>query len=195
MNRTDRLYAMVEELRAVAPSSRTAQELADVYEVSTRTIERDILALQEAGVPIRGVAGRRGGYSIDPARTLPPVNFSPAEALAVAIALADESGPFAAAGRAARNKVLAAMSADDLDTTRAMAERVRHYTRPGRGPGPRIPITVERAITRAQPVQVNSPKRRYQFKAGKQQSFAVVLFGKDLSDSKFYSARVHSVIE
>ena len=75
---------------------------------------------------------------IDPARTLPPVNFSPAEALAVAIALADEAGPFAAAGRAARNKVLAAMSADDLDTTRAMAERVRRYSRPGRGPGPRI---------------------------------------------------------
>ncbi|MEM7286043.1 MAG: YafY family protein [Actinomycetota bacterium] len=155
MNRTDRLYAMVEELRAVAPASRTAQELADVYEVSTRTIERDILALQEAGVPIRGVAGRRGGYSIDPARTLPPVNFSPAEALAVAIALADESGPFAAAGRAARNKVLAAMSADDLDTTRAMAERVRRYSRPGRGLAPRVPATVERAITEQLVVQLD----------------------------------------
>lgn len=146
MNRTDRLYALVEELRASAPASRTARELADVYEVSTRTIERDILALQEAGVPIRGAAGRRGGYSIDPARTLPPVNFTPAEGLAVAIALADGASPFAAAGRAARNKVLAAMSADDLDATRAMAERVRRYSRPETIDAPQVPLVVQRAI-------------------------------------------------
>ncbi|MEM7140359.1 MAG: YafY family protein [Actinomycetota bacterium] len=147
MNRTDRLYAMVEELRAAAPASRTARELADVYEVSTRTIERDILALQEAGVPIRGAAGRRGGYSIDPARTLPPVNFTPAEALAAAIALTDGAGPFAAAGRAARNKVLAAMSADDLDATRAMADRVRRYNRPRTADAPQVPLVVQQAIT------------------------------------------------
>lgn len=137
---------MVEELRASAPAFRTARELAEVYELSTRTIERDILALQEAGVPIRGAAGRRGGYSIDPARTLPPVNFTPAEALAVAIALADGAGPFAGAGRAARNKVLAAMSADDLDATRAMAERVRRFSRPDRREAPQVPLLVQRAI-------------------------------------------------
>lgn len=146
MNRTDRLYAMVEELRAAAPASRTARELADLYEVSTRTVERDILALQEAGVPIRGAAGRRGGYSIDPARTLPPVNFTPAESLAVAIALADAAGPFAAAGRTARHKVLAAMSADDLQATRAMAERVRRYVRPDSRDAPQVPMQVQRAI-------------------------------------------------
>lgn len=148
MNRTDRLYAIVEELRASAPGSRTARELAALYEISTRTIERDILALQEAGVPIRGAAGRRGGYSIDPARTLPPVNFTPAEALAIAVALADDTGPFAAAGRAARNKVLAAMSADDVEATKAMAERVRRYQRPRPGgAAPQVPVTVQRAIT------------------------------------------------
>lgn len=147
VNRTDRLYAIVEELRASAPASRTARELAELYEISTRTVERDILALQEAGVPIRGAAGRRGGYSIDPARTLPPVNFTPAEALAVAIALADNASPFAAAGRAARNKVLAAMSTDDLEATRAMSERVRRYSRPEQGSVPQVPLTVQRAIT------------------------------------------------
>lgn len=147
VNRTDRLYAMVEELRASAPGSRTARELADRYEISTRTVERDILALQEAGVPIRGAAGRRGGYSIDPARTLPPINFTPSEALAVAVALADDASPFAAAGRAARNKVLAAMSTDDLEATRAMSERVRRYSRPRRGPVPQVPLTVQRAIS------------------------------------------------
>lgn len=160
MNRTDRLYALVEELRASAPASRTARELAEHYEVSTRTIERDILALQEAGVPIRGAAGRRGGYSIDPGRTLPPVNFSPAEALAVAIALADSPSPFSAAGRSARNKVLAAMSADDLEATRSMAERVRRYSRPTSGDAPRVPLTVQRAITEQLVVAIDYLDRR-----------------------------------
>ena len=70
MNRTDRLYALVEELRAVAPRPRSARQLAERYEVSARTIERDILALQESGVPIYAEAGRRGGYMIDNAKAL-----------------------------------------------------------------------------------------------------------------------------
>ena len=98
MNRTDRLYALVEELRAVAPRPRSARQLAARYEVSTRTIERDVLALQEAGVPIYAVAGRCGGYVIDKALTLPPLNFTAAEMVAMAVSLARvESAPFASA--------------------------------------------------------------------------------------------------
>lgn len=155
VNRTDRLYAIVEELRASAPTSRTARELADIYEVSTRTIERDVLALQEAGVPLWSAAGRRGGYFIDPERTLPPVNFSPAEALAIAIALADSIGPFSAAGRVARNKVLAAMSSDNREATRRMAERVRRYSRADQREQPQIPMTVQQAITEQSVIQID----------------------------------------
>jgi predicted DNA-binding transcriptional regulator YafY len=46
MNRTDRLYALVEELRATAPGARSARRLAERFELSVRTIQRDILALQ-----------------------------------------------------------------------------------------------------------------------------------------------------
>lgn len=155
MNRTDRLYALVEELRAAAPGVRTARDLSEIFEVSTRTIERDILALQEAGVPIHGAAGRRGGYSIDPGRTLPPVNFTPAEALAVAVALVDGTGPFAAAGRQARNKVLAAMTSDDLEATRAMARRVRRYGRPDTVEPPVVPLAVQHAITANEVVAIS----------------------------------------
>ena len=66
LNRTERLYALVEELRAVAPRPRTAAWLAERFEVSVRTIERDVLALQQAGVPMWGSTGPGGGYTIDP---------------------------------------------------------------------------------------------------------------------------------
>jgi predicted DNA-binding transcriptional regulator YafY len=112
MNRTDRLYALVEELRAIAPRAHSARRLAKRYEVSVRTIQRDILALQEAGVPIWATPGPGGGYTIDPGHTLPPLNFTASEAAAIALAMA-RSGPmpFDGAARTALHKVVAAMSA------------------------------------------------------------------------------------
>ena len=77
MNRTDRLYAIVEELRVVAPRPRSASWLANRFEVSVRTVERDISALQQCGTPIYAEPGRLGGYCLDKARTLPPVNLTP----------------------------------------------------------------------------------------------------------------------
>ena len=77
MNRTDRLYALVDELRAIAPRARTARQMAGRFEVSVRTIGRDLDALQQAGVPIYATPGPGGGYAIDKDHTLPPVNFTP----------------------------------------------------------------------------------------------------------------------
>ncbi len=126
MNRTDRLYALVEELRAIAPRARSARQLAGRYEVSTRTIERDILALQESGVPIYAETGRRGGYVIDKALTLPPLNFTAAEMVAIAVTLAGaEASPFASATRSALRKVLAAAPAARTAEAAQLMDRVR----------------------------------------------------------------------
>ena len=126
VNRTDRLYALVEELRACAPRRRSARELASLYEVSVRTIERDIGALQQAGVPVYADAGRSGGYTVDKSLTLPPLNFSPAEAVAVAVALARVNvGPFEGAARSAVRKIVAAMSGPAVTAARDLAGRVR----------------------------------------------------------------------
>ena len=126
MNRTDRLYALVEELRAVAPRPRSARQLAEHYEVSTRTIERDILALQESGVPIYAETGRRGGYAIDKTLTLPPLNFTAAEMVAIAVSLArEENTPFAAATRSALRKVLATASVAQTAEAAELMDRVR----------------------------------------------------------------------
>jgi len=126
VNRTDRLYALVEELRAVAPRPRSARQLAGKYEVSTRTIERDVLALQDAGVPIYAQAGRHGGYVIDKTLTLPPINFTAPEMVAVAVSLARAEGtPFAFATRSALRKVLAAAPAGQLAEAAQLMDRIR----------------------------------------------------------------------
>jgi predicted DNA-binding transcriptional regulator YafY len=145
VNRTDRLYALVEELRAVAPRPRPARQLAGRYEVSTRTIERDILALQESGVPIYAVAGRCGGYVIDKALTLPPLNFTAAEMVAIAVSLAGaESTPFAAAMRSALRKVLAVAPAAQTAEAARLMDRVRLI---GTNGGPRSPEAAGRNAT------------------------------------------------
>ncbi|MCX4388666.1 WYL domain-containing protein [Micromonospora peucetia] len=144
MNRTDRLYALVEELRAVSPRPRSARWLADRFEVSTRTIERDIGALQESGVPIWAEAGRTGGYALDRARTLPPVNLSPVEAVAMAVALHRMRGtPFAAAAGTALRKLLAVMPATDAAEAHRLAARVHLI---GDGPVTPVPAAVADAV-------------------------------------------------
>lgn len=125
MNRTDRLYALVEELRAVAPLPRSARRLAEQFEVSTRTIERDLSALQQAGVPIWAEPGRTGGYSIDTAHTLAPLGFTVDEALAVTIALGMLStSPFHTAATSALRKVVAVMDQSTLHETAELASRI-----------------------------------------------------------------------
>ncbi|MET8862524.1 YafY family protein [Nonomuraea sp. NPDC004580] len=126
MNRTDRLYALVEDLRAIAPRCRSARELAARFEVSVRTIERDITALQESGVPIYAEPGRKGGYAIDRKASLPPLNFTPTEAVAIAVALSRAGDqPFGHQARSALRKVVAAMPGTEGELARELARRVQ----------------------------------------------------------------------
>jgi predicted DNA-binding transcriptional regulator YafY len=149
VNRTDRLYAIVEDLRASAPRPRSARQLAARYEVSARTIERDILALQESGVPVYAEPGRRGGYAIDKTMTLPPVNFTAAEMVAIAVALArDERTPFAAATRSALRKVIAVASATQTAAAAQLIDRVRLI-----GAGPDQEVAAAAAAAGAGPAQ------------------------------------------
>lgn len=56
-----------------------AQDLANRFEVSLRTIYRDIKSLEQAGVPLVGEAG--SGYSLMDGYRLPPISFTKEEAL------------------------------------------------------------------------------------------------------------------
>jgi len=78
MNRTDRLVAMVMFLQGRRVVR--AAEMARHFEVTERTIYRDMSALGEAGVPISGEAGV--GYCLMKGYQLPPVMFTAEEASA-----------------------------------------------------------------------------------------------------------------
>ncbi|MFB2581328.1 helix-turn-helix transcriptional regulator [Herbiconiux sp. P15] len=125
MNRTDRLNALVEELRAVSPRPRSARWLADRFGVSSRTIERDLSALQQSGVPIWAEPGRTGGYCLDTAHTLAPLGFTVDEALAVMVALGTlATSPFRDSATSALRKVVAVTEDRSLEQTAHLATRI-----------------------------------------------------------------------
>jgi len=127
--------------------------LAEHFEVSKRTIERDLSALQQAGVPIYATPGRRGGYALDLQHTLPPLNLSAAEVAAVASALATAtSTPFTHAGRTALQKILAVLREVDAESTRELAARVRVFDRAEKGN--RSLAAVEQAIVERRVIEI-----------------------------------------
>ena len=79
MNRVDRLVAIA--LRLQSRRVVRAEDLAEHFEISVRTIYRDLAALGEAGIPIVGEAGV--GYSLMKGYHLPPVMFTAEEASAL----------------------------------------------------------------------------------------------------------------
>ena len=79
MNRTDRLTAMIIYLQGRPRVS--IKEMAERYDISKRTVYRDLRALQEAGVPIGSEEGK--GYFIIKGYHLPPVMFDKDEVSAL----------------------------------------------------------------------------------------------------------------
>ena len=68
-----------------------AQELADMFEVSPRTIYRDIDAINMAGIPIRSISGVGGGFEIMPEYKIDKNVFSTADLLAILMGLSNLS--------------------------------------------------------------------------------------------------------
>ncbi len=157
MNRRERLFALAEHLRA-RRTGVTAEALADRFGVTIRTIYRDLDSLRAAELPVRADRGRGGGYALDRAYTLPPVNFTPREAaLLVTIgAFATEMRflPFTDTLNAALDKVRGALS------TSAQRELLEHMKSlsfvgvPAHGAKPEVRRAVEQAWFERQPVRI-----------------------------------------
>jgi predicted DNA-binding transcriptional regulator YafY len=96
-------------------------------------------------VPIWAEPGRTGGYVVDRAHTLPPVNLTAGEAVAMAVALHRLGGtPFASAAGAALRKLVAVMPAADVAEAHRLAGRVHLI---GDGPTTPVPAVVADAVT------------------------------------------------
>ena len=68
-------------------------ELAERLDVSSRTVRRYIVTLQDMGIPVEPNVGRAGGYALRPGFRLPPLMFSADEALGLAMALLTTRNP------------------------------------------------------------------------------------------------------
>lgn len=156
MNRIDRLYAVVEELRAAGARGRTARQLADRFEVSVRTIERDLSALGQAGVPLATRQGRGGGFTLDRSMTLPPLNFTPGEAAAVAVALSSTDNVlFRRDARSALHKIVSAMPERALAEARTRAAKVRLLVQQVPDPDAEVAQTIWRAVRDNQVLRIH----------------------------------------
>jgi predicted DNA-binding transcriptional regulator YafY len=138
MNRLDRISAILVQLQS--RSVVRAVDCAERFGVSVRTVYRDIRTLEQAGVPVCGDAGI--GYSLVEGYRLPPLMFTPAEALAMLTAekfieqMTDphNSGHF----RSAMDKVRAVMRGVDRRYMEGLDEKISVY-RSRRTPEAKIP--------------------------------------------------------
>jgi predicted DNA-binding transcriptional regulator YafY len=157
MRRTERLFAIAEFMRG-RRTGVTAEQLAERFEVTVRTIYRDMDALRSASLPVGAERGRGGGYALDKHYNLPPVNFTAREA-ALLVALGKHASamrliPFTDTLDAGLEKVRAALSAS---AQRELLTRLRELAFLG---VPALPAkkqvreVIERAWFEDQPVRV-----------------------------------------
>ena len=129
MNRIDRLHAILTHLQS--KKKVTAQEMADRFNISLRTVYRDVKALDESGVPVIGEAGT--GYTIMEGYRLPPVMFTQEEASALLLGakLAEQftDGSVKRHFHAALFKIKAVLRSSDKEYVESLTEHIEIVSR------------------------------------------------------------------
>jgi len=145
MRRAERLFRLVNELRSRDISR--AEDLAAYFEISVRTIYRDIAHLQASGLPIEGEAGV--GYLLRPGFDLPAMTFTyeQLDALAMGLSFVETAGDSSLSQAA--HEVRAKLQASLPDPHKRKLENAPFFA--GRRDGRASPITktVRRAIREA----------------------------------------------
>ena len=125
MNRIDRLFGITTLLQT--KKYVAAERIADQFDISVRTVYRDIKALTEQGIPISFEQNR--GYFLVQGYFLPPVSFTPEEANALLLMekiiarYADKS--IQAHYSTALNKVKAVLRGPEKDRIEQLNNRIR----------------------------------------------------------------------
>jgi predicted DNA-binding transcriptional regulator YafY len=157
VRRRERLFAIAEYLRG-RRTGVTAETLAERFGVTLRTIYRDLDSLRNAELPVRADRGRGGGYALDRAYTLPPVNFTAREA-AVLVALGRWARstrllPFVETLEGALDKVRGALGASAQRELVALMDGIQFVGVPALPISGRVRAALEQAWFERQPLRI-----------------------------------------
>ena len=124
----------------------SAAALADEFEVSRRTIERDLESLRAAGVPLFGQMGRRGGVGSLERASRRTVSLDDAQIVGLLIALHAATGsPYVASARSAVAALTEALDPAAREAATALCDRLR-VAEQASGVDSRVRSVVENAV-------------------------------------------------
>jgi predicted DNA-binding transcriptional regulator YafY len=127
----------------------TASFIAKKFDISTRTVYRDIKALEEAGVPVLTEEGK--GYSLMEGYTLPPVMFSEPEANALITAgqliAKNKDASFVKEYTEAITKIKAVLKYNTKNKADLLSERIHFRINPGKETTSNYLSVIQLAIT------------------------------------------------
>jgi len=148
MARAARLLELLIRLRATPRV--TAQELADHFEVSRRTMLRDLRTLSGLGVPLVAAPGPGGGYRLARDQRLAPLALTMDEALGVLLSyeafLRDAPSPFAVEHLSAVTKLRATLPPDIAREVERVRRHVAVIARPRGAPAPLLGALLQAAL-------------------------------------------------
>lgn len=203
MRRQSRLFALAEHLRG-RRTGTTAEALAERFGVSVRTIHRDLDALRDAALPLQAERGRGGGFALDRAYTLPPINLSPREAAVLVVLGAYAKRlrliPFEETLERAIDKVRGALSGSAQRELLAHVERLEFTGVPTPPVSPDVRRVVEQAWFEQSPIEIH-----YVSSSFVESKYAIVIervllernetliYGKDLASKEIRPFRLHKI--
>lgn len=130
MNRTVRMLGIIMRLQR---GKATLAELAERFECSTKSIQRDLDQMLTLGIPVATSRGRNGGITIEPGWWLGPLNLTADEIETVILAM--ESAAFLPGADEVLAKIRAAVRPNRFDPVAHDPTRPQVGTSPGDTPG------------------------------------------------------------
>lgn len=151
MRRAERLFRLVHELRTRRVSR--AEDLAAYFEVSARTVYRDIAHLQGSGLPIEGEPGV--GYILRPGFDLPAMTFTfeQLDALAIGLSFVEAAGDRSLADAA--TEVRAKLQASLPESDQRKLQDAPYFASRRSGRAPPSAAIVRRAIRQSRVLQLD----------------------------------------
>lgn len=172
--RLSRLTAILNQLQT--KRLLTATTLAYKFNVSIRTIYRDIRALEQAGVPIITEDGK--GYTLMDGYKIPPVMFSESQANALILAeqlvLKNKDTSFIKDYTEAIDKIKAVLRQSEKDKANLLAERTRFEQNLNRERNSNNISQLQQALTNFQLIKIDYTNEQNETTSRTVEPFALI---------------------